>query len=311
MQALANINGNISTLEEAKISITDRGFLYGDSVYEVLRTYNGIPFYEKEHFDRLENSARLALMVPSQSRKFLQEEIRKTVQAAAPAGNEDVFVRYTITRGSGPLDLDPSTAINTNYVILVKAIHQWNPRYYSEGVRLAIPPTRRNSPLALDPNIKSGNYLNNIIAVAEAKKLGADDALFLSIEGKLTEASNSNITLIINGELHSPLHETGTSTGNLNGITQNIIKKLATKVGLSSINRPLAVDDIKNAQECIVSSATREVMPVSEIQLEDGGIHKFPAGGGQVTKKLQKAYQEHIEEYKILFQKNAYFSWMK
>jgi branched-chain amino acid aminotransferase len=193
MQATANVDGVVTPAKEAKISILDRGFQYGDSVYEVTRTYDGVPFFHDEHFDRLENSARLARMKISQSRQFLNDEILRTVKASGAKKGEDVFIRYTISRGVGPLDLDPATATKTSYVILVKEIPPWNPEFYRTGMTLAVPETVRNSPRALDPNIKCGNYLNNVLAVAEAKELGGDDALMLSIDGKLTEASNSNV----------------------------------------------------------------------------------------------------------------------
>lgn len=154
MQATANVDGVITPAKEAKISIFDRGFQYGDSVYEVTRTYDGVPFFVEEHFDRLENSARLARMKISQSREFLTEEIKKTIQASGARKGEDVFIRYTVTRGTGPLDLDPATAGKTSYVILVKEIPPWNPEFYKTGMVIAVPETVRNSPRALDPNIK-------------------------------------------------------------------------------------------------------------------------------------------------------------
>ncbi|RYZ95501.1 MAG: branched-chain-amino acid aminotransferase, partial [Proteobacteria bacterium] len=206
MRATANVNGTITPLAEAKVSILDRGFQYGDSIYEVIRTYQGVPFFMEEHHDRLENSARLSRIKLSQSREELTREIRRTVEAAGLAKGEDAFVRYMITRGSGVLDLDPATAGTTSYVIIVKEIPAWRKDHYERGTTLAIPATLRNSPLSLDPNIKSGNYLNNILAVAEANELGADDALMLSHDGKLTEASNSNVVFVIDGEVRTPLH---------------------------------------------------------------------------------------------------------
>ncbi len=144
MQAKANVNGVITAPEEAKISILDRGFQYGDSIYEVTRTYEGVPFFLEEHFDRLENSALLAKMKISQSRKYLTEEIQKTVAATGVKKGEDVFIRYTISRGVGPLDLDPSTAKNTSYIILAKEIPPWKKEFYDSGMILAVPSIRRN-----------------------------------------------------------------------------------------------------------------------------------------------------------------------
>ena len=297
MKATANVNGTITAAADAKISILDRGFQYGDSIYEVVRTYEGVPFFQEEHLDRLENSAKLARMKISQSREKINAEIAKTVAAAEVKKGEDVFIRYTISRGVGPLDLDPATAKETSFVILVKEIPNWNPEFYKKGMTLAVPPTLRNSPLALEPNIKSGNYLNNILAVAEAKELGGDDALILSLDGKITEASNSNVVFVIDGELRSPLHEPKTSTGNLRGITRTLISELSGKAGILYQDVPLFPEDAMRATECFVSSATREIMPIKAILFPGKKEVRFPEGGGKVTQQLQKEYAAFVKRY--------------
>ena len=297
MQAKANVNGVITAAKEAKVSIFDRGFQYGDSIYEVTRTYEGVPFYLEEHFDRLENSARLARMKISQTRAFLTEEIKRTVAECGVQPGEDVFIRYTISRGEGPLDLDPLTAPKTSYVILVKEMPPWKREFYTAGMVLAVPPTVRNSPLALDPNIKSGNYLNNVLAVAEARELGGDDALMLSLDGKLTEASNSNVNFIVNGQIHTPLHEPKTHTGNLRGITRTLVGELARREKVGYEERAMFPADVAKAQECFVTSATREVMPVRAVILGDGKRVEFPVGGGPVTHRIRDAYSAYVAEY--------------
>lgn len=294
---MANVNGVITPAAEAKISIFDRGFQYGDSIYEVTRTYEGVPFFLEEHFDRLENSARLARIRITQSRSFLTEEILRTVKECQPKKGEDVFIRYTVTRGDGPLDLDPATAPKTSYVILAKELPPWKPEFYSVGMVLAIPPTLRNSPLALDPNIKSGNYLNNILAVAEAKELGGNDPLMLSLDGKLTEASNSNVTFVIKGELHTPLHEPRTNTGNLRGLTRTLISELAANCKIPYQDRAMYPQDIELASECFVSSATREIMPVTAIILPGGKRKEFTRGFGPVAARLREAYAQYVTNY--------------
>jgi branched-chain amino acid aminotransferase len=306
MQAIANVNGILSPLAEAKVSLLDRGFLYGDSIYEVTRSYFGVPFYLSEHFDRLENSARLAKMKLSQNRDFLTAEIKRAVLASAPARGEDVFVRYTVTRGEGALDIDPSAATKTSYMILVKELPNWKSEFFTKGMVLAIPTILRNSPLALDPNIKSGNYLNNILAVAEAKELGAHDALMLSSDGKLTEASNSNVSFVIGGEIVSPLHEPSTHTGNLKGITRALIAKIAHNAGLNYSERAMYPADIAKAEECFVSSATREVMPVCAL-IHSNTRKEFPQGGGPVVKKLQQEYKKYVIAYSEKRKSEAWF----
>lgn len=307
MQALANLNGEIRPAQEMKISIFDRGFLYGDSIYEVVRTYNGVPFFHQEHLDRLENSARLARMRISQSREEIHREIRRTVQASGAKKGEDVFVRYTITRGTGPLDLDPASAPRTSCLILVKELPQWKQRFIDDGVVLAVPRTMRNSPACLDPNIKSGNYLNNILAVAEAKELGADDALMLSADGRLTEASNSNFAFIRGNEVIFPLHEPETHTGNLKGITKRVVSKLCVKLGLRYTEKPVNPGELGDAEEAFVSSATREVMPVRKVILGRGEEKTFRSGGGDKTRALREAYAEFTAEYAETHAKEAFF----
>lgn len=307
MRATANVNGLLTPLAEAKISVLDRGFQYGDSIYEVIRTYEGVPFFLDEHHDRLENSARLARINLTLSREELTQEIRRTVQAAALQKGEDAFVRYTITRGEGPLDLDPATTKKNSFVILVKEIPSWRKEHYDRGMVLAVPSVLRNSPLALDPNIKSGNYLNNILAVAEAKELGADDALILSADGKLTEASNSNVAFVVGGEIRTPLHEPRTHTGNLRGITRTLIGELCANVNVSYSEVAMSLSDAERAEECFVSSATREIMPVCAILLPGGKRKEFPAGGGAITKKLQGAYADFVKQYVASRKKGAWF----
>jgi branched-chain amino acid aminotransferase len=307
MQATANVNGLITPAAEAKISILDRGFQYGDSIYEVTRTYEGVPFFLEEHFDRLENSARLARMKITQSREELTREIRRTVEAAGVKKGEDVFIRYTISRGTGPLDLDPAVVNKTSFVILVKEIPNWKKEHYDVGMVLAVPATLRNSPLALDPNIKSGNYLNNILAVAEAKELGADDALILSLDGKLTEASNSNVAFVIDGKVVTPLHEPRTHTGNLRGITRTLIGELCRQGKIGYEEKALFPADVTKATECFVSSATREIMPVFSVILPGGEKKNFPKGGGSITKNLQGEYNRYVREYTDKRREKAWF----
>lgn len=302
---MANWNGEITPAEAAKIPIFDRGFLYGDSIYEVFRTYEGVPFYAKEHMDRLENSARLAKINISQERSLLESEIKRTVAAAAP--QEDVFVRYTITRGSGKLNINPSSTTKTSYLILVTSLPQWNPRFSSEGVRMMIPQIRRLSPLTLDPNIKGGNYLNSVLAAAEAEAAGCDDALMLSIEGKITEATNSNVCFVINGEVVSPKHESGTNTGNLLGITKQIVSHLCEKIGVPYIERAIMLNDIKAATEALQCSATREIMPLLSLKISGTETLTFPSGGGPVIASLRNAYADYVKQYAAAHRGEAFF----
>lgn len=290
---MANVNGEITPLEEARISILDRGFLYGDSVYEVFRTYSGVPLFCDEHFERMENSARLISMTISQSREEMLEHMRQTASKANVPKGEDIYVRWHVTRGTGALDLIPAADLKSSFVIILKEVPKWKPEFYSNGMSLAVTRVRRNPVEALSPDIKSGNYLNNILGVAEAVNIGADDCLMLNPAGIVTEASNSNVLFVIDGQLVTPSFESGV----LRGITKAAIGKFSAKHGFTLSDRELTEGDLKRATECFVTSATREVMPVTGVRLENGEWRKFPPGGGEMTRLIAKAYKDFVQKY--------------
>jgi branched-chain amino acid aminotransferase len=290
---MANVNGEITPLEEARISILDRGFLYGDSVYEVFRTYDGVPLFCHEHFDRMDNSARLIAMKISQSREEMLNEIRRTAAAANVPAGQDIYVRWHVTRGTGALDLVPAADLKSTFVIILKEVPKWKPELYSRGMTLAVTQVRRNPVEALSPDIKSGNYLNNILGVAEAVGIGADDCLMLNPDGIVTEASNSNVLFVIDGKVVSPNVESGV----LRGITRAAIAKFSTAYGFIYEERQVKASELTKATECFVTSATREVMPVVGIRLENGEWREFPPGGGDITKRVAKAYKEFVTKY--------------
>jgi branched-chain amino acid aminotransferase len=290
---MANVNGLVSSLEDARISILDRGFLYGDSVYEVFRTYSGVPLFCHEHFERMENSARLIAMTISQSRETMLDQMRQTAAAANVPPSEDIYVRWHVTRGAGPLDLVPAADLASSFVIIVKEVPKWNPEFYSRGMKLAVTRVRRNPIEALSPDIKSGNYLNNILGVSEAVRLGADDCLMLNPSGNATEASNSNVFFVIDGLLVTPSFESGV----LRGITKAAIGRLSDAHGFHLHDRQLPGAALAKATECFVTSATREVMPVVALRLENGEWCEFPPGGGKMTRLVAAAYKEFVNKY--------------
>ncbi len=291
---MTNVDGVITRTEDARIPVLDRGFLYGDSVYEVFRTYRGVPLFYDEHWARMENSARLIHMALGHSKEALREEIRRTIAATgAPELLEDVYVRYTITRGEGPVDLNPDPAQPTRYVVIVKAVPRWDPVFYARGVRLAIPPTRRNPVNALDPNIKGGNYLNNVLGLMEARALGADDCIMLSKEGHITEASNSNVFFVINNELVTP------GSGNLRGLTKAGVQLACREQDLAITERQVDAGELARASECFLTSATREVMPVCSLRLETGATVTFPSGGGTLTRRVADYYRAFVDRHVV------------
>ncbi len=293
LQRMANVNGEITPLEQARISILDRGFLYGDSVYEVFRTYDGVPLFCDEHFARMENSARQIQLTIAQSQDAMLSEMRRTAQAANIPAGQDIYVRWHVTRGTGALDLVPARDLVSSFVIILKEVPRWNPEFYVRGTTLAVTRVRRNPIEALSPDIKSGNYLNNILGVSEAIEVGAHDCLMLNPAGMVTEASNSNVFFVIDGALVTPSFESGI----LRGITKAAIVQLCAELRLTLREVALPASDLSSASECFVTSATREVMPVASLRLEDGSWREFPAGGGTVTRQIAAAYKELVARY--------------
>jgi branched-chain amino acid aminotransferase len=290
---MANVNGQITPLEDARISVLDRGFLYGDSVYEVFRTYSGVPMFCHEHFDRMENSARLIHMTISQSREEMLEEMRRTAKAAEVPTGQDVYIRWHVTRGTGALDLVPARDLQSSFVIILKEVPSWNPEFYSRGMTLAVTRVRRNPVEALSPDIKSGNYLNNILGVSEAIELGADDCLMLNPAGIVTEASNSNVFFVIDDRLVTPSADAGI----LRGITKAAIQRLSSEAGFAVHETAVKAGDLARASECFVTSATREAMPVASLRLENGTWREFPPGGGPFTRRVAEAYKRYVDAY--------------
>jgi branched-chain amino acid aminotransferase len=288
------VDGVITPTAEARVPVMDRGFLFGDSVYEVFRTYDGVPLFYGEHWRRFENSAHLIHMDIGFSRDEVTEQIRATVRASGAALlKRDVYVRFTVTRGEGPMDLLPSRGARTRLVVIVKEVPAWNPVFYSRGVNVAVVGTRRNPREALDPNIKGGNYLNNVLGIMEARALGADDCVMLSEAGFITEASNSNVFFVIDGELLTPSQ----AAANLRGLTKAAVHEACAARGLATRETEISSAAAVRASECFLTSATREVMPVYRLRMEDGGTRTFPEGGGAVTRQVRGYYREHVERY--------------
>lgn len=282
MSIRVHIGGRICPPEEAKISVFDRGFLYGDSVYETIGTVGGRLFALGEHLDRLERSAAgLQLRLPPRTQ--IQAAIEATVAAAA---NAESRVRVMVTRGAGKLDLDPATVDDPQLIVIVQPLAAPTRQMYEQGVAVAIVSITRNSPSAIDPAIKSGNYLNNVLALGEARRRfpGVHEAILCNAQGSVAEASTSNVFAVIDGELRTP----ALSTGILEGITRAKVLGLARGAGISVNEVPfMSPDQLRGAAEVFLTSATRQVLPVTTI---DGR----PVSDGQpgpITRRLMKLYE--------------------
>lgn len=282
---IININGNIFDSKDAKISVLDRGFLYGDSIYEVARTYSGIPFLLQEHLDRLWHSAgKLELHLD-----FTQEQIIHQVSSAlAELGVENAYIRIIITRGEGPITLDPTHPEKNNLVIIVKE-HLPNPEWwYEKGVNVVIANIQRIDRNAVDPNVKSGNYLNNVMAIMQAKKEGAFDAIMLNQHGFITEGSTHNIWIVKDGEIFTP----PLSAGILEGITRKSLLHLARKNEIHVFQKNITPEELINADEVFLTATTKEIIPITQLDNSPVGI----GTPGPIFKKLRKIYTNFVNE---------------
>ena len=275
------IDGGVRPPEEAKVSVFDRGFLYGDSVYETIGTAYGRLFAARDHLDRLERSAeRIGLAVPP--RAEIERAIAETIEAAA---NPESRVRVILTRGVGKLDLDPASCSDTRLVVIVFPLGPPTPEMFEKGVAVAIVSVARNSPRAIDPAVKSGNYLNNVLALGEARRRSkAYEAILCAGDGSVAEGSTSNVFAVVGGEVRTPPPEVGI----LDGITRAKVMGLCRDAGIPLAERRLSPDELRGADEAFLTSATRGVLPITRIDEQ-------PVGSGlpgPVTRRLISLYDQ-------------------
>ncbi len=277
-----NFNGHIE--ETASVSAFDHGFLFGDSVYEVVATHQNVPCFLNEHLNRLRQSASaIALNIPWTDDQF-KAEIDRTIREA---GNSETYIRIIVTRGEGEIDIDPSSCHKPNILLYVTPLKLFPKEYYRDGVEISLVSIKRNSKDALNPGIKTGNYLNNVLAQIEAIKGGAKDALMLNHEGYLTECTTSNFFMIRDGSLLTPSLDCGI----LSGITREIILKLADENGILVEEGKWLPEELDRVEEAFLSGSIKKIMPVYRIDNRVIGNGKV----GPVTKKLIKLYGSVLE----------------
>jgi len=278
-----SINLKPVELREAKISVLDRGFLYGDSVYEVIRTYQLKLFTYDRHIQRLRRSAELIYMQCPWSDEAIRQHMQDMIASLTDKFNE-AYIRLVLSRGEGPIDLDPIEATQPNLCMIFKEAPQYPAAYKIKGIKTIIPSIRRNLRTALDPAIKSGNYLNNILALNEARKQNAVEAIMLDFAGRITEGTTSNIYIVKNGTTYTPPFEDGI----LAGITREIILELAEQNKMIVKQTSIYPQDLFEADECFISSTTREIMPVQ--QCGENKIGEFCPG--PVTQQLMDQFHK-------------------
>ncbi|HHP50376.1 MAG TPA: branched-chain-amino-acid transaminase [Moorella mulderi] len=281
MGLIIYLDGRYLPEEEAKISVFDHGLLYGDGVFEGIRAYNGRVFKLKEHIDRLYESARAIALDPG----IPKGEMAQIVLETCRKNNlRDAYIRLVVTRGRGDLGLDPRKCPRPSIFCIAAGIELYPPELYEKGLELVTVATRRNSPDALDPRIKSLNYLNNVLAKIEAARAGAPEGLFLNREGYVTEATGDNIFIVKNGQLLTP----PSYVGILEGITRNTVLEIARDMGIPAYEKVFTRHDIYVADECFLTGTAAEVIPVVKL---DGRVigEGVP---GSITQRLMARYRE-------------------
>jgi branched-chain amino acid aminotransferase len=273
------IDGKFCSERDAKVSVFDHGLLYGDGVFEGIRAYNGRVFKLKEHVDRLFASAKAILLkIP-----LSQEEMMKaTVETIRANKLRDCYVRLIVTRGIGTLGLNPRSCKQPSVIIIAGKIQVYPAELYARGMDIVTVPTVRNLHSAVNPAIKSLNYLNNILAKIEANNAGVEEAVMLNAEGFVAECTADNLFIIKNGALFTP----PLSAGALYGITRGTVMELAEQLGVKVSEPNLTRYDLFNADECFLTGTGAEIMPVIKI---DGRV--IGSGSpGKLTLKLTEEY---------------------
>jgi branched-chain amino acid aminotransferase len=252
---LINVNGRVDPPGTAAISPLDRGFLYGDSVYETVRAYGGVPFRLAAHLDRLRRSAA-RLEIDCDAAPVAVET--ETLRTLAAAGEPEAAIRIVVTRGPGPIGYDVASCGPPTVVVYVRRRPELPRGWREEGVDVAIVATRRNAPDALDPAIKSGNLLNNFLAWREASRLRAWEPVLLNAQGRVAEGATSNVFAVRDGRLLTPPLDEGI----LEGVTRAAVLEVARADGIPVGEAALAPDDFRRADEAFLTSTLKGVVPI-------------------------------------------------
>ncbi len=273
------IDGKYYNERAAKISVFDHGLLYGDGVFEGIRAYHGRVFKLREHIDRLFCSAKSILLEIPMSHAHIMQAV---IAACRVNKIRDGYVRLIVTRGVGSLGLNPHRCKKPSIIIIADKIQLYPPAFYQKGMEIVTVPTMRNLHSALNPAIKSLNYLNNILAKIEANQAGCEEAVMLNAEGFVAECSGDNLFIVKNGQLFTP----PLSAGALYGITRGVVMELAEEEGLGVSEPNLTRYDLFNADECFLTGTGAEIVPVVKIDGRVIGTGK----PGPITLKLVTEY---------------------
>jgi len=275
------IDGKLYDKEDAKISVYDHGFLYGDGVFEGIRSYGGKVFRLAEHLDRLWDSAKaIWLEIPISK----QQMAKAIVDTLAVNGIEDGYIRVIVTRGAGTLGLDPNRCSHPQVIVIADLISLYPDELYREGLEIVTVSVMRNHPAALSPRIKSLNYLNNILAKIEGLQAGCMEALMLNHKGEVAECTGDNLFLVRRQRLLTPPNEAGI----LEGITRDAVIGLALGMDIEVAEVPLTKHDVYIADECFLTGTAAEVVPVVKVDSRTIG-EGVP---GPITRELMTRFRE-------------------
>ncbi len=274
------IDGEFYAKEDAKISVFDHGLLYGDGIFEGIRAYNGRVFRLDEHLERLYLSARAIMLSIPLNIDEMREAVLETLRRN---DLHDSYIRLVVTRGKGDLGLDPRKCPKAAIIIIADSIKLYPEEAYRDGLKLMIASTRKNSPDALSPRIKSLNYLNNILGKMEAINAGCAEAVMLDRHGYLTECTSENIFIVKKDTLFTPT----ATVGILEGITRSVVMELAEKLGYQVQMSFLTAHDLYVADECFVTGTGAELLPVVGLVGRSIGTGR----PGPVTKELLEAFR--------------------
>jgi branched-chain amino acid aminotransferase len=291
MAATVYVNGRIGTDRDPMISVFDHGFLYGEGVYETLRTYNARPFLFERHMARLRRSAEMIALPVSDSDREMADHIEETIRvfsrAQASSNQGPLYIRILVTRGIGELTYDPAACPTPTVVIIVKAHVEPPARAFEQGVPAALVPVLRNHPASVNPVIKSNNLLNNALAMQHAVKRGAFEGIMRNYRGELSECTQSNLFVVKNGVAETPALEDGL----LPGITREFLFEIGPEAGIPVRERTLHDEDLFGADEAFLSSTTRELVPIVRVDDRPIGSGK----PGPITRRLLDAFRRKAD----------------
>ena len=281
MKGAVYVNGRITPADQAVVPVYDHGFLYGEGVYEVVRTYNRAPFLYDRHMRRLRASAALIHLDVPFDDATLARWIAGTMAAAGDM--DEAYVRILLTRGIGDLTYDVRATPTASLVIIVKPIDEPPARVAQDGIRICLVPILRNHPESVNPRIKSNNLLNNALAMQEAHRRGGEEALMCNYRGELSECSQSNLFVIRAGVAFTPR----SSAGLLEGITRSFLFDVGRDIGVDVRDEVLFPNDLDTADEVFITSTTRELSPV--VRIDDTVIGD--GRPGPITLRFLEAYR--------------------